>query len=253
MQPVPLENLAVVGALCLAIAVIAFKRGLLDRSGIAAAVAVGLLIGVLGHPAWLIVLLVYLVSSFAATRYRFQKKQEMGVAEGRRGERSWKNVVANGSPPAAVAAFAGLLPELFPGGISGLVFLSAIAVAASDTLASEIGVLSPKAALITHPLKPVAPGTDGGVSRLGTLAALVAALYVAGVGFIGFTLMAPATLSSNLYLLLVPVVFGFLGCQLDSLLGATLERKGWVSKGGVNFVSITVATLAAWLVLVALA
>jgi uncharacterized protein (TIGR00297 family) len=173
----------------------------------------------------------------------------MGVAEGKRGERSWRNVVANGAPPAAIAAVAGLVPAAFPPGAAGLVFLTAIAVAASDTLASEVGVLSTRAVLITKPSKRVPPGTDGGISRLGTAASLFAAVYVAATGFAVFTLAAPATMVASPLYMAVPVAFGFLGCQVDSVMGATLELGGRMTKGWVNFLSIALSTGAAWALL----
>ncbi len=239
-------SLAAVGSVCLAIAAVSYRKQLLDAGGIVAAVAVGLVIGILGHPLWLAVLLLYLVSSFAATKWRFAKKVEMGVAEGKRGERTWKNVVANGAAPSMVAAAAGFAPQLFPPGTSGYVFLAAVAVAASDTMASEVGVLSERVVLITHPFKRVKAGTDGGVSPLGLAAALFAAVYVAVTGYVVFGRLAPATLAASLPYLLVPVFFGFLGCQVDSLMGATLELGGRMTKGWVNFLSIALCTLLAW-------
>ncbi len=240
------ESLLLVGAVCAAIAGLSIKRKLLDLSGTAAAVAVGLVIGVLGHPAWLFVLLVYMVSSFAATKYRFARKVEMGVAEGKRGERSWRNVAANGAVPAAVAAVAGLYPQALPPGTSGFVFLTAIAVAAADTMASEIGVLSSKAVLITHPHRHVEAGTNGGVSRLGHGAAAFAALYVAVTGYLLFGYFAPTTVGVAPWLAAVPAVLGFVGCQVDSLMGATLEMGGRMTKGWVNFLSIALSTVVAW-------
>jgi len=219
---------------------------MLDASGVSAAVVTWLIIGLLGHPAWLLVLLVYMVSSFAATKLRFEKKLAMGVAEGKRGERTWRNVLANGSPAAAIAALTGLTPWIFPPGAAGFVFLTAIAVAAADTMASEIGVLSPRTVLITHPFKQVPAGTDGGVSLLGHAAALVAATYVAIVGFVAFVAFAPDTTAARPEWIALPIAFGFLGCQVDSLIGASLERRGWVSKGGVNYVSITISASLAW-------
>jgi uncharacterized protein (TIGR00297 family) len=235
-----------VGGVCLAIAAVSYRKQLLDAGGIVAAVAVGLVIGILGNPVWLAVLLLYMVSSFAATKWRFAKKLEMGVAEGRRGERTWENVVANGAAPSIVAAAAGLAPQLFPQGTSGYVFLAAIAVAASDTMASEVGVLSDRVALITHPSKRVKAGTDGGVSVLGLSAGLLAATYVAATGFFVFGWLAPSTLAFSPPYLLVPVAFGFLGCQVDSLMGATLELGGRMTKGWVNFLSIAICTVLAW-------
>lgn len=246
MPDVALESLLAVGGVCAAIAAISYKKRLLDPTGIAAAVGTGLIIGVLGHPSWLFVLLVYMVSSFAATKYRFDRKLEMGIAEGARGERTWKNVVANGAPPAAIAAVAGILPGAFPPGASGYVFLTAIAVAASDTLASEIGVLSPRTVLITHPLKRVRPGTDGGVSLLGHAAALTASVYVAVIGYVVLSAVAPSTLAASPPYMLLPVALGFLGCQVDSVMGATLELGGKITKGWVNFLSIALSTGLAW-------
>ncbi|HKZ60768.1 MAG TPA: DUF92 domain-containing protein [Candidatus Thermoplasmatota archaeon] len=246
------ESVLLVGAVCAAIAGLALRRRLLDLSGTAAAVGVGLVIGLFGHPAWLFVLLLYMVSSFAATKYRFARKLEMGVAEGRRGERSWRNVAANGAVPAAVAAVAGLYPEALPPGISGLVFLTAIAVAAADTMASEIGVLSKNAVLITHPHRHVEAGTNGGVSRLGHGAAAFAGVYVAVTGYILFGLFAPATIHAAPLFAAVPALLGFVGCQVDSLMGATLEMGGRMTKGWVNFLSIAASTALAWGVLLLL-
>ena len=39
----------------------------------------------------------------------------------------------------------------------------------------------------------------------------------------------------------VPVLTGFLGCNVDSLIGATWERDGKISKLGNNMVSMAVA------------
>jgi uncharacterized membrane protein len=35
------------------------------------------------------------------------------------------------------------------------------------------------------------------------------------------------------------IVIGWLGCQMDSFLGAVLENRGFLTKGGVNGISIT--------------
>jgi uncharacterized membrane protein len=40
---------------------------------------------------------------------------------------------------------------------------------------------------------------------------------------------------------------GFFGCQIDSVIGATWERKGKIGKLGNNFVSIAIGTLLALL------
>jgi uncharacterized membrane protein len=50
------------------------------------------------------------------------------------------------------------------------------------------------------------------------------------------------------FTVLVPVIFGFIGCNVDSVIGATLERRGYVDKLGTNISSMAIATVAAFLV-----
>src|SRR5712664_427425 len=157
-----------------ALSALAYRRNVLTWDGSLAAFVVGMVIGIFGDVTWLFLLLFFLLSSFLATRYRFALKEALGVQEGVRGERKATNVLANGFAPMAVAAISLTMPAGFPKIISGVIFLAALSVAGADTLASEIGVLSRKTALITTG-EPVPPGTDGGVSRLGQLCAFGAA------------------------------------------------------------------------------
>ncbi len=234
--------------LCGVLSALAYYRQVLTWDGSVAAFAVGLLIGVLGDVTWLLLLLFFLLSSFVATRYRFALKEALGVQEGRRGERRSSNVLANGIAPMAVAAIAflttGRLHDL-----SGIVFVSVLAVAGADTIASEIGILSPNAYLISNG-KKVPPGTDGAVSLLGQACALTAAAYTAFVGWLVLYVLAPiagttAVVPASSFLVLIPAAVGFLGCQIDSVLGATLERRGIVGKRTVNLVSTSLGGILA--------
>jgi len=235
-----LEALGLTLLLCAVLSALAYYKRVLTWDGSAAAFLVGLLIGVLGDVTWLLLLLFFLLSSFVATRYRFALKEALGVQEGRQGERRSSNVLANGIAPVAVAAFS-LLPEILPREISGLVYVSVLSVAGADTLASEIGVLSPNAYLISNGVK-VPPGTDGAISLLGEGCALAAAVYTALFGWLVLGVLSPMvgadpTIPANSFLILIPAVVGFLGCQIDSVFGATLERKGIIGKRSVNLIS----------------
>jgi uncharacterized protein (TIGR00297 family) len=107
--------------------------------------------------------------------------------------------------------------------------LAALAEAAADTVSSEIGqVLGGRPRMITT-LHAVEPGTDGAVSAVGTVAGVVAAAIVAGAG--SWAMRGDWSLFK---LSCAGAVFGLL---FDSLLGATLERKGWLDNDGVNFLS----------------
>jgi uncharacterized protein (TIGR00297 family) len=78
-------------------------------------------------------------------------------------------------------------------------------------------------------LRTVDPGTDGAVSLAGTLAGIVAAAIVAGIGAMA--------LRGSLALFWISVAGGVFGLLFDSLLGATLERRGWLNNDAVNFLS----------------
>jgi uncharacterized protein (TIGR00297 family) len=234
---------------------LAYRRDVLTWDGSLAAFVVGMIIGIFGDVTWLFLLLFFLLSSFLATRYRFALKEALGVQEGVRGERKSTNVLANGIAPMAVATISLVMPPSFPKLISGIIFLSALSVAGADTLASEIGVLSRRTVLITN-FQKVPPGTDGGVSALGQLCAFGAALYTSVVGwfllsYIARTYGLTPTMPAAPAYLLIPMAIGFLGCQVDSVLGATLERRGLMSKKTVNLVSTTSGTILAYLILIA--
>jgi uncharacterized protein (TIGR00297 family) len=141
-------------------------------------------------------------------------------------------------------------------------FVAAISVAAADTVASELGVFSDKTYLITNIKKRVLPGTSGGVSWLGQFWALLAATYTAFFGFImlfvipngllhdfeAYYIYCPP-LSNSFIMILIPLTVGFIGCQIDSILGATLEPKGLISNNGVNLVATSLGGLIAWMMI----
>ena len=240
-------------ALCGVLCYLAYVKDVLTLDGTVAAFAVGMVIGILGDVTWLLVLLFFLLSSFLATRYKFALKKAMGVQEGVKGERRATNVLANGIAPMVAAILSFTNPSWFPRTVSGVVFLSAIAVAGADTLASEIGVLQRKAYLITT-FQRVQPGTDGGISWLGQTCAVGAALYTAVVGWFvlgdlarvyGLSPTVPVIPS----LLLIPAVVGFVGCQIDSVIGATLERKGIVNKKTTNLLATSAGAILSYLIL----
>jgi uncharacterized protein (TIGR00297 family) len=175
--------------------------------------------------------------AFAATRAGRKKKESLGTAEHRRG-RSASQVAANLGIAALVATVpvkiwllnSRWLPRAaHPGALLLAMPLAALAEAAADTVSSEIGqVLGGRPRMITN-LRAVGPGTDGAVSVVGTLAGLVAAAIVAGAGT--WALRGGWSLFN---LSFAGAAFGLL---FDSLLGATLEKRGWLNNDAVNFFS----------------
>ena len=197
------------------IVVTSHKIGIMDFMGVIAAGSIGVSIIILGGWEFFIVLLSFLFIAGIFTKYKYEKKRKLGVAEGKGGARSWQNVLANSVVASFFAIAYGLAPS-FKALIAG--FLGAVSTSMADTLATELGLLSssePK--LITNWSKRVKAGTSGGVTLLGEAASLFGVLIIALVAwFVGFT--NPSILS-----VLVSMLAGFLGCTLDSLLGATIQ------------------------------
>tara|TARA_B100001758_G_C18118386_1_gene457386 strand:- start:249 stop:575 length:327 start_codon:yes stop_codon:yes gene_type:complete len=84
-------------------------------------------------------------------------------------------------------------------------------------------------------LKAVPPGTNGGMSPTGTVAALAGAVIIAL-----FSVALSSTAGDQtpaLMLFTIVAVIGWLGCQIDSLLGALLENEGYIGKHTVNFLA----------------
>lgn len=219
------------------VAVWTYRRDALNAAGAFVAFLMGAVIVAVTNIAWLLVLFSLLVVGTLATRFGFSEKEERKVAEKDKGRRRSRNVVANGLTPTLLAAASPLVGAFAGHEAAAVTFVAAVAVATSDTVASEIGSLATRVVLITN-LRPVPPGTDGGVSWRGQAAALAGAAATALVGYVLLALVTRETSASPL-VFLIPAFCGFLGCQIDSVLGATLETKGLVTKEEVNLLSIT--------------
>ncbi|MGC8912441.1 MAG: DUF92 domain-containing protein [Thermoplasmata archaeon] len=249
-----LVNLLFTFGTCILIGVLAYWKHLLDLPGTVSAFVVGFCIGLFGGYPWLLLLLLFLFASFFATKYKFKTKKELGLQEGVAGERGWKNVIANGCVPMGIAFLSHFYSSGFTHTQYVLFYLVAIAGAAADTLASEIGVLSDRVYLITN-FRRVARGTNGGISVLGLCWAFTGSLFVSVIG-IGFFGILGEIYVHDAWSILQNISFvcilGFAGCQIDSVLGATLENRGLLTKGTNNLFSISLTVMLAvviiWLV-----
>jgi uncharacterized protein (TIGR00297 family) len=179
---------------------------------------------------WLL-LLVFAIT-LGATRLGAGRKQRLRTAEGDDG-RSGSQVMAN-------LGVAGLAIALAPMGWPVLA-LAALAEAAADTASSEVGMAFPGKTVLITSWRSVPPGMDGGISLTGTVAGLAAATLIAAAGLA----MGLVTLGQTR----VIIAAGFLGTLLDSLLGALLERRGWLNNDLVNLLSTAGAGGIAWLFL----
>jgi uncharacterized protein (TIGR00297 family) len=206
------------------------------------------------HTALVPILAVFLLA-FGATKVGRLKKERLGTAEARRG-RSASQVAANLGMAALVTCAPiqswvtdrGWLSHAWAdGAVAGppplfTVALAALAEAAADTVSSEIGqVLGGRPRMITT-LRAVEPGTDGAASIAGTMSGIIAAAAVAGSG--------AWALRGDGRMFLLSGSSAVFGLFFDSLLGATLERMGWINNDAVNFLSTASAAAFAIVLLI---
>ena len=234
-----LAGVGVVVTGCLAGAAIG-ARALTPAAGALAAVF-GSVIVVLAGFGFLALLVLFVVASSAATRYGFGEKLRRRLQEGQAGERGVSNVLAHIVLPTVLVLGATAAPGLLPAAPLAFLYACAIAFGAADTFASEFGVLSGRARSILSG-RPVDAGTNGGVSLLGELWAFVGAATTAAIGVGLFVLfVTPVPIPA---LMIAGVIgAGFLGCQVDSLLGELFENRGWLTKGSTNFLAMLTSIL----------
>lgn len=232
------ERWLVAVAINVLLGALAVRLGGLDRAGSLAGMVLGTALYVSLGPAGYLMLVTFYGLGTGATRLGFASKQGRGLSQPHGGRRSVRHVIANAGVAVACAVLAALLPG---GEVARGAFAAALAAATGDTLASEIGQLVGGPTHLITGFAPVEPGTEGGVSLVGTAAGVVGATAIAALG------TALGLYGSEI----VPIVAvaGVAGVSVDSVMGATLERAGVMGNEAVNFV----ATLAAALVAAGLA
>ena len=218
-----LEYVAPYVALLVVIGIMVYARKAIDLLGSVFMIIMGVII-IFAPGAgvnWLILIFVFLILGLAFTRYKHQYKKEIKVYEG---TRTIRNVVSNGVVPFVMAAF---------GNYGG--FIGSIATATADTMASEVGITSTPRLITT--LKKVPPGTDGGISLIGTAAGIF------GAGIIGISAYLLGIFSDPVKTLEIAVISGTIGCFVDSILGAVLERKKYLNNEQVNLIATVCGAL----------
>ncbi|MCL2786616.1 MAG: DUF92 domain-containing protein [Methanomassiliicoccaceae archaeon] len=223
------------------LSILAQYLGLLTFDGAVASLGVGLVIGLFGSTEWLLILIIFATLGFAATMIGLTRKKARGLQEGLYGERMYKNILAVGLVPCIFAIIYFLTGDHYE--LMTIGYIASIAVAAADTIASEIGVKDKRVWMITT-FKRTEPGTDGGVSLFGTAVALAAATATTAIGWV---LMFGLTFD---VLFFVPVIAGMVGCFADSFLGATIESRGYISKYANNAITAGVGAVFAIVVYV---
>jgi uncharacterized protein (TIGR00297 family) len=201
--------------LAILVAALAYRAHSLNKSGAIAATFTGTIIFGIGGLEWAILLLTFFITSSALSRAFKKRKQGLDEKFSKGHERDTGQVFGNGGIATAFAALHFFFPnEFWP----WLGFAAALAAVNADTWGTELGVLNPNPPrMITNFKKVVEKGTSGGISLIGTLAAL------AGSALIGILAAALHPTTDSFTTFIIVTLSGLAGALFDSFLGATVQ------------------------------
>lgn len=174
-----------------------------------------------------------------ATSWKTGYKQRNNLAEAGKGRRAAGQVFAN----AGLAAMLGIiawLDDSYRVAVSVLI-AACFSSAAADTVSSELGNVYGKKYYNIITLKKAERGLNGVISAEGT------ALGLLGSIFIAFIYAFHYGWSVNVIII---IAAGTTGNIADSVLGATLEKKGFLGNNAVNFANTVVAGLTALVLMI---
>lgn len=195
----------------------------LTLPGAVAGGIIGLFVFIGGSFTGLAMLSAFFLLGTLATSWKQKQKAVAGMAQERGGQRRLGQVLANGG----VSGLLGLLSLFFPEHKMIFAFLmaGAFSSAIADTLSSELGTIYGKRFYNIITFQPDKKGKDGVISLEGTVigiigSSIIAFIYTTNYGW------------GERFLWIV--LAGTVGNVTDSVLGATLERKGLAGNDTVN-------------------
>lgn len=195
-----------------AIAAAARRARTLSTSGAIAAAGAGIAAVGAGWE-WGALLVLFFVTGSALSHAGAARKAARTASVVEKGsERDAMQVLANGG----VFGIAAIAHLLAPSSATLAVGAGALAAAAADTFATEIGVLARGPARSITSGRVVPAGTSGGVTWLGTLASVIGAATIS---------LAALAMGWPSRVALAAFAGGIAGSLVDSLLGATLQAR----------------------------
>jgi uncharacterized protein (TIGR00297 family) len=203
----------------IAISFLAYKTKVINKSGILTAILVGFTILYFGEVSWFFILVLFFIIASVFTKYKHREKQKLGGPQENDIPRNWKNVLANGLPLAGLAILYYLSDR---SQIFMLSFVGSVSFALSDTLATELGLLSkgkPRSILTGEEIDR---GQSGGITFQGEIAAVISSLVIGGICGIWFSKNEISQIS---IIIVAALVGGVLATNFDSFLGSTVQAK----------------------------
>lgn len=231
MQSISAPYLYTIGLTLFVIMAISVKKKKITLSGAFTAAGIGLLVLQAGQFKGILMLLSFFLLSVWATAHKKTIKAKLHPDNLADQGRDSGQVLANGGIAGLTAVLSIIDPQHTE--IYIMMMAASLASALADTLSSELGMVYGRRFYHIITFKREANGLDGVVSLeglwIGTAGAAIIAVLYAGLDKTA-----------------VIVLFaGILGNLMDSVLGATLERKNFIGNNMVNFLNTLFAALAA--------
>lgn len=200
------------------LAYVSYRFNALSWSGAFGMIIVGTIIFGLGGLIFALPLIFFFISSSLISLIITPSKKQVMITFDKTGPRDIWQVMANGGVGAVCAIFYFITGELiwfFP-------YLAVFCEATSDTWATELGTLSKKYPVSITTLKRVEPGRSGGITVIGTLAAVAGSLATMLSGY-GTIVMDSGLQQFQFKFWLAAVNAGFAGAILDSMIGGSIQ------------------------------
>lgn len=178
----------------------------------------------------------FFILGTVATGWKKDEKQLVKLNDDKSVKRNTGQVLANGGVSATLGTLTILMPHKAE--LLRLMIAASLASAMADTLSSELGMVYGRRFYNVITLKKEERGLDGVISIEGTLIGIFGSAFIAAIYSIGF--------GWGISFLLI-VIAGTAGNLTDSVLGALLERKRYLTNDIVNFLNTAIAAFVAWL------
>jgi uncharacterized protein (TIGR00297 family) len=180
----------------------------------------------------------YFLVGTAVTKLGIRRKQAQGIAEKREGARGPENVWGS----ALTGAVCALGYAFFPHPLWWLGYSASFAAKLADTVSSEVGKAYGRKTFLITTFQSVPAGTEGAISREGSLAGVAAAAGMAGLAWgIGGEWVGESP-----FWLGICWLAGILATLAESWMGVVLQpRLAWMTNEVVNSIQTTLAALLA--------